>query len=64
MNEAEIQRARRETRGIKTCIHFNNAGSSLISAPVADYLYGFLREEEIKGGYETASLREMELENF
>ena len=64
MNEAEIQRARRETRGIKTCIHFNNAGSSLISAPVADYLYGFLREEEIKGGYETAALREMELENF
>ncbi|MAZ99897.1 MAG: aminotransferase [Rhodospirillaceae bacterium] len=32
--------------------------------PVADYLYGFLQEEELKGGYETAAARNEELENF
>ena len=64
MNKREIQRARDETRGCEYVTHFNNAGSSLMAAPVADYLYEFLQEEEMKGGYETAASRNMELENF
>ena len=64
MNKREIQRARNETRGCEYVTHFNNAGSSLMAAPVADYLYEFLQEEEMKGGYETAASRSMELENF
>ena len=63
-NRREIQRARNETRGCEYVTHFNNAGSSLMAAPVADYLYEFLQEEEMKGGYETAASRNMELENF
>ena len=64
MNKREIKRARNETRGCDYVTHFNNAGSSLMAAPVADYLYEFLQEEEMKGGYETAASRSTELENF
>ena len=64
MNKREIQRARDETRGCDYVTHLNNAGSSLMPAPVADYLYEFLQEEEMKGGYETAASRSIELENF
>ena len=49
MNKCEILRARRETRGCENIVHFNNAGASLISSPVADYLYDFLNEEEMMG---------------
>lgn len=64
MTEFDIARARRETRGCETVVHFNNAGSSLTPAPVADYLYDFLRQEELTGGYETAAARHDDLENF
>ena len=64
MKEIDVEKVRAETRGCSNLIHFNNAGASLMPAPVADYLYGFLREEEIKGGYETRSLRNAEIENF
>lgn len=60
----DIERARRETRGCEQAIHFNNAGSAMTPAPVADYLYAYLRDDEIKGGYETAAARHDELENF
>ena len=64
MNKREILKARRETRGCENIVHFNNAGASLISSPVADYLYDFLTEEEMIGGYETAATRAEELEGF
>lgn len=60
----DIDRARRETRGCEQAIHFNNAGSAMTPAPVADYLQAYLRDDEIKGGYETAAARDDELENF
>ena len=60
----DIERARGETRGCQDVVHFNNAGASLTPAPVADYLYGFLRDEEVAGGYETAAARHSETENF
>ncbi|MBH68880.1 MAG: aminotransferase [Rhodospirillaceae bacterium] len=64
MDKQKVDKARRETRGCQNIIHFNNAGASLMPAPVADYLYRFLRDEEIVGGYETAAARVMEVENF
>ena len=64
MKEIDVEKVRAETRGCSNLIHFNNAGASLMPAPVADYLCDFLREEEIKGGYETRSLRNAEIENF
>ena len=64
MKEINVEKVRAETRGCSNLIHFNNAGASLMPEPVADYLCDFLREEEIKGGYETRSLRNAEIENF
>ncbi|MDG1886747.1 MAG: aminotransferase class V-fold PLP-dependent enzyme, partial [Alphaproteobacteria bacterium] len=64
MDSIDLNKIRLETRGCSDLIHFNNAGASLMPVPVADYLYGFLQEEELKGGYETAAARNEELENF
>ena len=64
MKEIDVERVRAETRGCRDLIHFNNAGASLMPAPVADYLCNFLREEEMKGGYETRSLRNVDIESF
>lgn len=64
LTEFDIARARRETRGCEDAVHFNNAGSALTPAPVADYLQAYLRDDETKGGYETAATRCGELENF
>jgi len=60
----DIDRARRETRGCEALIHFNNAGASLPPVPVADALYAYLREEELRGGYETMARRSADLEKF
>jgi selenocysteine lyase/cysteine desulfurase len=60
----DIERARRETRGCEALIHFNNAGASLPPAPVADALYGYLRDEELQGGYEVMARRAAGLEHF
>lgn len=60
----DVDRARLETRGSEGIIHFNHAGSSLMPAVVADHLIGWQREEEFRGGYETANRRRHELENF
>ena len=64
MSELDITRIRRETRGCETILHFNNAGASFVPAPVADYLYSFLHDEEMHGAYETAEERILEIENF
>ena len=64
MEPIDLNKIRLETRGCSDLIHFKNAGASLMPVPVADYLYCFLQEEELKGGYETAAARKEELENF
>ena len=64
MDKQKVVKARRETRGCKNIIHFNNAGASLMPSPIADYLHAFLRDEERTGGYETAAARTTEVENF
>lgn len=60
----DIKRARRETRGCQQRIHFNNAGAALPPIAVADALYGYLRQEELEGGYEVMARRAGELEHF
>jgi len=60
----DLARARRETRGCEGVTHFNNAGAALPPAPVADALYGYLRQEELEGGYEVMERRHGELEHF
>jgi len=60
----DVNRARRDTRGCENLIHFNNAGASLPPVPVADALYEYLHEEEMKGGYETMARYADALANF
>lgn len=60
----DVARARAETRGCESIVHLNHAGSSLMPVPVADALIGWQREEEFRGGYETADRHRDLLENF
>lgn len=63
-DDFDIDRARRDTRGCEQVVHFNNAGSSLMPAPVADALREYLHQEEMRGGYETADRNREQLQHF
>ena len=62
--EFDLNRAREETRACEEIIHFNNAGASLMPAPVSHTLHEYLYEEERSGGYETAVKESAALNNF
>ncbi len=64
MKTIDVEKARKETRGVDKVTHLNNAGSSLMPIPVADALYGYLQTEEMQGGYETAASEAAALDNF
>jgi len=58
----DIERIRADTPGCADVIHLNNAGSSLPPRPVVDAVVGYLREEELAGGYEVAAARQDDLD--
>ncbi len=62
-NEFDINRARRETPGCENVLHFNNAGASLMPAPVLETMVEYLRLEASSGGYETAERSAAKLED-
>lgn len=64
MSRFDFHRARRDTRACNELLHFNNAGASLMPAPVSDSLRAYIREEELGGGYETAEAQAGALDNF
>ncbi|MEO0972558.1 MAG: aminotransferase class V-fold PLP-dependent enzyme [Pseudomonadota bacterium] len=64
MSPFPIEEVRAQTRGVEHVCHFNNAGASLMPAPVADRLHDWLADEERRGGYEVEASRRDELEDF
>jgi len=48
----DLDRARAETPGCRTVLHFNNAGASLMPAPVLDTVVEYLNLEATIGAYE------------
>ncbi|OXM73531.1 aminotransferase class V-fold PLP-dependent enzyme [Amycolatopsis thermalba] len=55
LREEDVDRLRRDTPGTDAVVHLNNAGSSLPPRQVTDTVLDYLREESVRGGYETAA---------
>jgi len=51
----DVERARRETPGCRTRLHFNNAGAGLLPQPVLERVVEHLNLEAAIGGYEAAA---------
>jgi selenocysteine lyase/cysteine desulfurase len=64
MTPALLARLRRDTPACERILHFNNAGSSLMPAPVFATLTGYLEAEQDRGGYEAEAALAPELARF
>ena len=51
----DVDRLRQDTPGTGEVIHLNNAGSALPPRQVTHAVLDYLREESVRGGYETAA---------
>ncbi len=60
----DLAQVRADTAGCEDIIHLNNSGSSLPPRAVVDAMVGYLRDEELRGGYEVFADRNDELELF
>jgi selenocysteine lyase/cysteine desulfurase len=58
----DVQRMRADTPGCARVNHLNNAGCSLPPRPVLDATIGYLEDEALVGGYETAEARADDLD--
>jgi len=64
MTEFSVTEERNQTPAVKTLIHFNNAGASLMPNVVVDGIKKYIDSEASQGGYETARHFAKELELF
>ena len=64
MKSLDVARLRGETKGCERVIHFNNAGASLPPDEVHHAVVGYLEQERLIGGYETAAMYGEVLESF
>mgnify|MGYP001826091679 FL=1 len=60
----DVEKMRADTPGCAHVIHLNNAGCSLPPQPVLDAAIGYLEDEAVAGGYETAEARADDLEGI
>ena len=60
----DIEKIRAETPSCERVLHFNNAGSSLMPAPVFDALQHVLGEENALGGYEAERRAQADIAAF
>ncbi len=58
----DIEKLRKETKGVGNVVHFNNAGASLMPVPVFNAIASYHQDEVEWGGYEVAGKMRSELE--
>lgn len=60
----DIESIRKNTPGLEHVVHFNSAGTSLVSRNVLNAQLNYLNEEARRGGFETAALFHEQLEEL
>lgn len=53
----DVEKVRADTPGVRSVVHFNNAGSALPPTAVTNAVIDYLKAEAIGGGYEAAASR-------
>lgn len=64
MSTIDIEKIRAETPGCENVLHFNNAGSSLMAAPVFNSVIEHLKLEQKIGGYEAHAQSVDDVQSF